>query len=68
MLFFCDGGAANLDLKDAQGAVRGQWVNIGTGEWGETFERAGGAAQLIAAPGPGPWVAVLTAPPSPTPE
>ncbi len=62
VLFFCNGGKVSLDLKDASGAVRGQWVNIGTGEWGEALELAGGTLQPIAAPRPGPWVAVLTAP------
>jgi hypothetical protein len=61
VLFFCDGGEVTLDLKDARGVMQGQWVEVGTGAWGEALERAGGTAEPLAAPGPGPWVVVLTA-------
>lgn len=60
VLFFCKGGAVTLDLTGHEGAFAGRWIDVGTGEWGPQFELTGGAPRQIAAPGDGPWVAVLT--------
>lgn len=60
VLFFCKGGAVSLDLTAAPGRCALRWVEIGSGGMGEAEPLEGGAVRRIAAPGEGPWVAVIT--------
>ena len=60
-LYFTDGGAVDLDLRGHDKAFELRWVNIGTGEWGETVEVRGGRWRAIEAPGDGHWVAAIRA-------
>ena len=58
-LYFTDGGSVGLDLQDAPGRFALRWIDIATGEWGESTELAGGAVVTMTAPAKGHWVAAL---------
>lgn len=60
IVYFTDGGAVGLDLSGHDGSFEGRWVNIATGEWGETFTLTGGAIVEVSAPGSGGWAAGIT--------
>ena len=60
VLFFTDAGSVGLDLTQHVGTFRGRWVDINSGEWGDAVEWPAGRVVTVAAPGPGPWVAVAT--------
>jgi hypothetical protein len=58
-LYFTDGGAVGLDLKDAPGPFEVRWIDIATGEWGKRESLDGGRVVPVAAPGQGHWVAAI---------
>ena len=60
-LFFTDGGSVRLNLKKHRGNYELRWVNISTGEWGNSGRLQGGQSAVVSAPGKGPWVAVIIA-------
>jgi len=59
ILFFTDGGAVSLDLRQQTETLTLRWVNIQTGQWGDSANVKGGKQVTLAAPGKGPWVAAL---------
>ncbi len=59
VLFFCSGGAVTLDLTGQDGPLAGRWIDVSTGDAGADLQVRGGGARPLAAPGDGPWVAVL---------
>jgi len=60
VLFFCNGGAVKLDLSGVAGTFAVKWVEISAGDWRGEGKMTGGGPAALAAPGAGPWVAVLT--------
>jgi len=60
VLFLCSGGSVTLGLAGQDGAFRGRWIKVSSGEWGDELRVTGGAGHTLSAPGEGPWVAVLT--------
>jgi hypothetical protein len=60
VVFFSNGGAVTLDLTGQEGRFEGRWIEISRGEWGAEFALTGGTVCPLAAPGEGPWVAVVT--------
>ncbi len=58
-LYFTNGGAVGLNLRDAQGSFRLRWIDISKGEWGKQETVSGGKVVQLAAPGKGNWVAAL---------
>jgi hypothetical protein len=56
VIYFPAGGRVKLDLSEVQGILRGRWINIDTGAWGDTVTFQGGGIVDIAAPGKGNWV------------
>jgi hypothetical protein len=56
-LYFPDGGAVTLDLREHPGSFRLRWIDIATGDWGPEETLAGGAAAPLATPSPGHWAA-----------
>ncbi len=58
-LYFTDGGAVGLDLKDAPGRYDVRWIDIQTGEWGKRETLEGGRIAAVAAPAKGHWVAAI---------
>jgi len=58
-LYFTGGGQGGLDLTGQDGTFQLRWIDVATGEWGESTKIAGGRTVAIAAPSPGGWVAAL---------
>jgi len=58
-LYFTGGGQVGLDLTGQDGPFQLRWIDVATGEWGESTKIAGGRTVAIAAPSPGGWVAAL---------
>ncbi|MBD3673140.1 MAG: hypothetical protein HUJ26_06395 [Planctomycetaceae bacterium] len=50
------GGAVEIDFTDVEGTLKGQWINIDTGELSESIEVPGGGRTTFTALGPGNWV------------
>jgi hypothetical protein len=59
-LYFTDGGAVGLDLKDAPGRYEVRWIDIATGDWGKHESLTGGNVFTVKAPANGHWVAAIT--------
>ncbi len=59
-VYFTDGGQVGLNLQQHPGTYQLRWIDVGTGDWGETTTIAGGATVKIAAPKRGGWVAAVT--------
>ena len=59
VLYFTDGGAVGLDLKNAPGRFEVRWLDVAAGDWGRRNTLDGGRVATIAAPGKGHWVAVI---------
>ena len=59
-VYFTDGGTAQIDLAESDGAYALRWLNILESEWTGEDSVSGGAAVELSAPGDGPWAAVLT--------
>ncbi len=58
-LYFPDGGAVQLDLRQHAGPFQVRWIDIATGEWDRTETLPGGDRTTISAPAPGHWVAAI---------
>jgi hypothetical protein len=58
-LYFTDGGAVGLDLRDAPGQFEVRWIDISTGDWGKRQTIRGGAVVPVTAPAKGHWVAAI---------
>jgi hypothetical protein len=58
-LFFTNGGAVALDLRNVTGRFDVRWIDIATGEWGKREVVEGGGQRRLAPPGNGLWVAAL---------
>jgi hypothetical protein len=58
-LYFTDGGAVGLDLKDAPGRFEVRWIDIATGEWGKRETLDGRGMATVTAPARGHWVAAI---------
>ncbi|MBP9900426.1 MAG: hypothetical protein IT579_05640 [Verrucomicrobia subdivision 3 bacterium] len=58
-LYFTDGGAVGLDLKHAPGRFGVRWIDIGSGEWGQSERLDGGRTVTVTAPAKGQWVAAI---------
>jgi hypothetical protein len=61
-LYFADGGAVGLDLKDVSGKLAIRWIDIGHGEWGPNQMIDAGRIVPIRAPSKGHWLAAITWP------
>ena len=59
VILFPDGGRATLDMSNDEGQFSGQWISIGSGEWGERFSCSGGSLEEVISPGSGGWIAVI---------
>lgn len=62
VLYFPDGGAVTLDLREVEGRFDVRWIDIGRGDWGPRGEVSGGDWRPVTAPGPGHWAAALVRP------
>jgi hypothetical protein len=58
-LYFTDGGAVGLDLREHRGPFALRWINVSTGQWGESGTLTGGKLLRLTTPGPGGWVAAI---------
>ena len=58
-LFFFEGGSANVDLRGYEGTLLVKWINVGTDQWAEESEIAGGRKMTISAPDSGIWIAAV---------
>lgn len=59
VLYFTDGGSVSLDLTGHATSFTLRWVNVQTGDWGETTTIQGGSPATIPAPNAGGWVAAI---------
>jgi hypothetical protein len=58
-LYFTDGGAVGLDLKNATGRFEVRWIDIASGDWGKRDVLNGGGVVMVSAPGKGHWIAAI---------
>ncbi len=58
-VYFPDGGEVQLDVTDVNGKLKVRWINIGTGEWGNSLDVSGGNKINLLAPGKGNWVVTI---------
>lgn len=61
VLYFTQGGAVKLVLKGHEKPYQLRWINIATGQWGQTLRLKKQSEVALTAPSPSPWTAVLTA-------
>ncbi len=61
VLYFTNGGSVSVDLSDASGKLRLEWVDPSKGAWSGASEVNAGAAVVVKAPSSGPQLAVLDA-------
>jgi hypothetical protein len=61
VVYFPDGGAVRVDLRDTPGRFTLRWLDIARSRWTDGGEVNGGAAVLLNVPGQGHWVAMLEA-------
>jgi hypothetical protein len=59
LLYFTDGGSVTLDLTDHSRTFDLRWINVSTGDWGQTTTLKGGSKVNISAPGKSGWVATI---------
>jgi len=59
VLYFTDGGSVGLDLKDAPGRFKVQWIDIATGQRSKRETLDGGGVVPVNAPGKGHWIAAV---------
>lgn len=59
VVYFPAGGEVKLDLSDAEGSLRAQWINIDTGEMGPTSEIASNVDSEIVTPSTANWVIAI---------
>jgi len=58
-LYFTDGGAVGLDLREQPGTYVLRWISVGSGRWGGTATLSGGRIVPIETPAAGGWVAAV---------
>lgn len=58
-VYFTDGGAVELDLREADGTYRLRWLDIGASAWASDSTVEGGRHVFLQAPEPGHWVAFV---------
>ena len=56
-----NGKGVGLDLSEADGRFSLRWLDVAASEWREGGAAEGGGTLALQAPGPGRWVALLTA-------
>ena len=59
VIYFTDGGAVRLDMRQYHKPFLMKWINIKTGEWGGEFTFSGGDFLNVTVPGTGGWFAVI---------
>jgi|APSaa5957512576_1039674.scaffolds.fasta_scaffold06422_4 hypothetical protein len=59
VLFFLEGGSANLNLADCKGDFNLKWINALTGEWGKATTITGGKKVKISTPDDGSWLLAI---------
>ncbi len=59
LLYFTDGGSVTLDLTGHSQTFDLRWINVSTGDWGQTTTLKGGSKVNISAPGKSGWVAAI---------
>jgi hypothetical protein len=59
LLYFTDGGSVTLDLSGYSQTFSLRWINVSTGDWGQTASLKGGSKASISAPGKSGWVAAI---------
>lgn len=60
IIYFTDGGAVKLDLRQYDKPFIIRWISVNSGEWGSKATFKGGDFQEIKAPDKGGWFAVIT--------
>ena len=58
-IYFPDGGAVELDLRNHSGSFEVRWIDVETGEWGLRRTLAGGDWATVEAPQSGHWTAAI---------
>ncbi len=58
-LYFTNGGAVGLDLRQAQGRYSLRWIDLRTGDWAGEHTLGAEKIVTIKAPGKGHWLAVI---------
>jgi hypothetical protein len=61
LVYFTDGGAAELDIAGCTDGVSVRWFGLDQGGWIGRQQTRSGAAARLQTPGPGQWAAVLHA-------
>jgi hypothetical protein len=59
VLYFPDGGAVELDLRQQSGRFKLYWINIDTGEWDDPGFLDGGNWRQVSAPTDGHWAVAI---------
>ncbi len=59
LLYFTDGGSVTLDLSGYSHTFSMRWINVSTGDWGQSASLEGGSKVNISAPGKSGWVAAI---------
>ena len=59
IIYFPKGGNVKLDLSKYQKKFTARWINIETGEWGESSSMEGGSFREISAPDMSGWYVVI---------
>jgi hypothetical protein len=60
-VYFPHGGEVEVDFSDTKASLTVHWINIDTGQPGETQQLSGGKKQTLASPGQENWAAVILA-------
>jgi hypothetical protein len=58
-LYFTNGGAVTLDIRNVSGPFQLHWIDITNGQWADIVSLRGGQVVPISAPSTGHWLAVL---------
>lgn len=58
-VYFPSGGEVILDVSDAIGSLKGQWIDIDSGEIGPTGEYQGGGTIKLSPPDKGNWAVAI---------
>ncbi|HUV13007.1 MAG TPA: hypothetical protein VMY18_05135 [Acidobacteriota bacterium] len=56
-LYFTNGGSVGIRLET--GKYELHWIDVNTGNWGETVELVGNGVKTVEAPGEGGWLAAI---------
>ena len=59
VIYFPQQGTVRLDLNRSTNSFKGRWIDVSSGDWGESFELAGGRFVELSAPNENGWVAVI---------